>query len=100
MGENIEFNKTVYRKGQYEKTIDTNFNELGTQTAQESINEEPTVNEFFELYSQLFYQIPETGDINSHEFLIKESSEYINFNEENKQIEALRAEIAQLRQDL
>ena len=38
--------------------------------------------------------------INSHEYLIIKSSEYINFEPNNEEIEALQAEIAQLRMDL
>jgi hypothetical protein len=37
MSENISLNKTVYNKSQYEKTIDTSFNQLGVQTIQEQI---------------------------------------------------------------
>ena len=40
------------------------------------------------------------GDTNSHEYLIKTSSDYINFDQDNAIIEALQKEIAQLRQDL
>jgi hypothetical protein len=48
----------------------------------------------------LFYNIPELGETNSHEFLIKTSSEYINFEANQEEIAALQAEIAQLRIDL
>lgn len=100
MSENIKLNKTVYNKAQYEKTIDTSFNQLGVQTIQEQIDQQPTVEEFFVLYNELFYIIPETGNINSHEYLIQQSSEYINFDETNAEIEALQEEISQLRTEL
>ena len=61
---------------------------------------QPTVQEFFDMYNTLFYQINELGETNSHEFLIKTSSEYIGFEENNELIEALQNEIAQLREDL
>ena len=40
------------------------------------------------------------GETNSHEFLLKTSGEYINFDENDELIQALQNEIAQLREDL
>ena len=100
MAENITFNKQVYNKGDYTKIIDTSFKQLGVQTIQQQIDEQPTVNDFFEMYNEMFYDIPEMGEINSHEFLIKKSSEYIGFEANQEEILALQAEIAQLRIDL
>ena len=48
----------------------------------------------------LFYDIPALGETNSHEYLIKTSGEYINFDQDSQEIEALRAEITSLRRDL
>jgi len=52
------------------------------------------------MYNELFYQIPELGTTNSHEYLIKKSSEYIAFDANQDEIIALQNEIAQLRTDL
>lgn len=100
MSEEIKLNKTVYNKDLYLKTIDTKFKQLGVKTIQEQIDSEITVDQFFELYNELFYDIPETGNINSHEFLITQSSNYINFEGNTEEIEALQREISQLRQEL
>ena len=100
MTENIKLNKEVFNKRDYEKTINTSFNELGTLTIQEQLDNQPTVQEFFDMYNTLFYQINELGETNSHEYLVKTSSEYINFGEDNELIEALQEEIAQLREEL
>ena len=100
MSESINLQKQVYDKRQYTQVIDTSFKELGVQTIQERIIEQPTTEEFFSLYNELFYNIPELGETNSHEFLIKTSSEYINFEANQEEITALQAEIAQLRIDL
>ena len=100
MSENVSLNKTVYNKSQYEKTIDTSFNQLGVQTIQEQLNQQPTVEEFFNLYNSLFYDISERGSNNSHEYLIQQSSEYINFTQNNAEVTALQQEIAQLRTEL
>jgi hypothetical protein len=100
MSESINLNKTVYNKGDYSKIINTNFQQIGVTSIQQQIESQPTVDDFFTLYNNLFYDIPETGVINSHEFLIQKSSEYINFNPFSDEIEALQNEIAQLRVDL
>lgn len=100
MSENIEFNKQVFDKRQYEKIIDTSFNQLGIKSPTEQIEETPSVNDFFQMYNELFYDINELGPTNSHEYLIKLSSEYINFEQNNEEIEALQEEIGQLRIEL
>lgn len=100
MSENIKFQKQVFDKRQYEKTINTNFTQLGVQSTQEQLEQQPTVTEFFQLYDELFYNINELGDVNSHEYLIKKSSEYIGSEARDELIEALQNEIAQLRVEL
>jgi hypothetical protein len=100
MSENVNFQKPVYNKNQYTKVIDTSFTQLGVQTIQEQINTQPTTEEFFTMYNDLFYDIPELGETNSHEYLIKKSSEYIDFEANQEEIEALQNEIAQLRTEL
>ena len=52
----IKLNKQVFNKRDYVKTIDTSFKELGIQSSQEQINDQPTVQEFFNLYEELFYE--------------------------------------------
>ena len=100
MSENVSLNKQVFDKNQYTKVIDTSFKQLGVQTIQEQLNQQPTVDEFFALYNDLFYNIPELGATNSHEYLIKTSSGYINYTANQEIIDALQAEIAQLRIEL
>ena len=100
MAENINLNKLVFNKREYEKSINTSFTELGVQTIQEQIDEQPTVQEFFDMYNELFYEIPETGPNNSHEYLIQTSTEYINFDQNDELVQALQNEIAQLRTEI
>jgi len=100
MAENIDLNKEVFNKRDYGKTINTSFTQLGVKTIQEQIDEKPSVQEFFDLYNELFYEINELGPTNSHEFLIKTSTEYIAFDDNNELIEALQKEIADLRAEL
>ena len=100
MGENIKLNKQVFNKDKYSKIINTTFTQLGVKTIQEQLDDQPTVNDFFIMYNSLFYDIPENGETNSHEFLIKQSTEYIKFDEINEEIDQLQKEITQLRIDL
>jgi len=100
MSENISLNKQVYNKNDYQKVINTSFTQLGVPTVQEQLAAQPTLEEFFNMYNELFYQIPELGTTNSHEYLIKTSSEYIGYDANSEEITALQAEIAQLRIDL
>tara|TARA_R110001592_G_scaffold26903_5_gene100253 strand:- start:12894 stop:13469 length:576 start_codon:yes stop_codon:yes gene_type:complete len=100
MAERLDLFKEVFDKAQYVKTINTSFDELGVTTLTEDLEIQPTIEEFFGLYNSLFYDIPALGETNSHEFLARTSGEYINFEEVNEEVQALQAEIAQLRQDL
>ena len=58
------------------------------------------LNNFSQQYNDLFYEIPAFGETNSHEYLVKTSGEYINFDEDNVISWCTTEEIAQLRQDL
>ena len=89
MAEEIKLNKEVFNKRDYVKTIDTSFKELGVPTTQEQIDDTPTVQEFFNLYEELFYEINELGPTNSHEYLIKTSTEYVGFEQNNEIIPKL-----------
>jgi len=100
MAEEINLNKEVFNKRAYLKTIDTSFKELGVKTIQEQIDAQPTVQEFFDMYNTLFYNINELGPTNSHEYLVKTSSEYIGAEQDNELITLLQAEIANLREEL
>jgi len=100
MKEKFELKKTSFDKNTYQKVINTSFNQLGVKSIQQQLEEQPTVNDFFNLYNELFYDIPELGATNSHEYLIKTSSEYVNFDENNEEIIALQNEITQLRTEL
>ena len=99
MGQEIKLNKSTFNKNIYQKTIDTSFSQLGVKTTQEILDDEISVSEFFDLYNKLFFDMPETGDINSHQYLISRSSEYINFEKDNSEIQALQDEITRLRQE-
>lgn len=99
MEQKVDTKKKVFNKAQYPKTINTQFSELGITPITNAIAETPTVEEFFQLYDELFYDIPALGATNSHEYLARTSGEYINFDEQNEIIQALQEEITGLREE-
>jgi hypothetical protein len=99
MEQKVDTKKKVFSKAQYPKTINTQFSELGVTSITTAIAETPTVEEFFNLYDELFYDIPALGATNSHEYLVKTSGEYINFDEQSEIIQALQEEITGLREE-
>lgn len=99
--EQINLNKQVYDKNQYQKVIDTSFTQLVNVTSSLT-SSIPTisVDQFFQYYQDLFFQIPKLGDINSHEYLIKTSTDYIGISQQtNDTIQALVEEVTSLRQE-
>lgn len=95
----VDLQKSVFNKTQYDQAIDTSFSEFGVTSVQEDLESETTVEDFFTQYDQLFYDIPAEGDVNSHEYLVRTSGEYISFDANQDEIEALRNEISNLRQE-
>ena len=69
----IKLNKQVYDKNSYTKIINNSFNKLGESINEKIVNPTLSLNEFFDMYNDLFYDIPELGERNSHEYLIKKS---------------------------
>jgi len=98
--ERLDLRKEIFNKAQYIKTINTSFDELGNTTITEDLIVQPTVEEFFGLYNSLFYDIQALGETNSHQYLVQTSGEYINFDDISAEVQALQAEIAQLRENL
>lgn len=95
----VDLNRKVYNKDKFNKSIDTEFNEIIPPS--DDI-EEPTIDvgTFFQNYAEIFYDIPKTGDTNSHEFLIRQSQDYVGGDAINADILALLQEINSLRQEL
>ncbi len=93
---NYTLNKTQYPRSIYEKVIDTSFTQ---NTPPPPIEDTITVEQFFNFYSTLFYDIPVSGDINSHAYIVKTSGEYIGFGGNNEEIQVLLDEITSLQQE-
>tara|TARA_R110000803_G_scaffold47682_1_gene99349 strand:- start:1501 stop:1848 length:348 start_codon:yes stop_codon:yes gene_type:complete len=99
MGQIVNLDKEVYNRTQYEQVIDTSFSQLVPPSSSIPIEALPTVDEFFQDYDSLFFQIPQSGE-NSHETLIVSSTDYIGYQPLNDEIQALTEEITSLRTQL
>jgi hypothetical protein len=95
----IPIEKQVFNKSDFSRVIDTNFNQLINN---QSVSDNPTftIDDFFELYEQLFYQIPKEGDTNSHTYIIEKEAEYLGLTINQDDVQALLEEITTLRQQL
>ena len=94
----IPVQKTVFNKDSYGRVIDTQFSQLLNQTVEET--ETFTVDDFFQLYEDLFYQIEKEGDTNSHRYILQREADYLGVSISQDDIQALLNEITSLRQQV
>jgi len=93
--ENIKLSKTIYSIKSTDGIIDRSFSEFFK--TKDPVN----LDRFFDMYSELFYDIPKRGD-KSHKSIIKQSQEYINdyFDERDETIDTLTERIIELEEEL
>lgn len=98
MTQSSPIQRIVFGKQTYPKVVDTTFRELVPVT----VNNEQfqTVEYFFQLYDDLFYEIQVNGNTNSHEYLVKKSGDFIGTETRSSDIDALLEEINSLRRQL
>ena len=94
----IPVQKTVFNKDSYGRVINTQFSQLLNQTTEET--DTFTVDDFFQLYEDLFYQIPKEGDTNSHRYILQREADYLGVSISQDDIQALLNEITSLRQQV
>lgn len=94
MDEKIKLIKNKIQKEEYKKIIDTDFNFFIPPIKKENII---SIEEFFNFYDSLFFDIPIEGDINSHTYLINRSNNYVGADLNNEEIDLLLQEINELR---
>lgn len=97
MANDIKIVKTVYNKTEFSRVIDKNFKTYTQPVPGEDLD---TPEELFRLYEKLYYVIDVEGEEDSHEYLIKKSSELVTFEKDTEDIQPLLDEIAQLRLQL
>lgn len=95
----VTLSRVIYGANSYPKVIDTTFRELITpDETQEEL--ELSVDDFFQQYERLFFDIPLSGSINSHTYMIERSTQYLGGSVEDEEKRALIEEINSLRQQL
>lgn len=96
MANDIRVEKTVFNSVEFNKVVDTAFTTYTQPVVGTGLY---NTEEFFKLYQDLYYVIDVTGPTNSHEYLVKKSSELLNFDTVTEDIQPLLDEIADLRQE-
>jgi len=96
MGRQVNLKKRVFSRTQFNNVVDRQFNTYTKDVPIPSL----TIEEFFQAYDDLYFVIDVEGDSNSHEFLIKRSSELVDFEQDTQDISVLLDEIASLRERL
>lgn len=97
MANDIQVQKTVYSTPEFVKVVDTSFKTFTQPTPETDLD---TPEEFFRLYEKLYYTLDIEGATNSHQYLVRKSSELLNFDTVTEDIQPLLDEIAQLREQL
>ena len=97
----INLNKQVFNKRKFQQSVDTSFSQLVPKPEQQFFDLNlATIEDFFTLYNNFFYEIPKEGEDNSHTMLIRDSSEYVQYKQINEDIQALIEEITSLREEM
>tara|TARA_R110000868_G_scaffold119343_7_gene316178 strand:- start:13720 stop:14058 length:339 start_codon:yes stop_codon:yes gene_type:complete len=96
MANDINIQKTVFSTTEFGKVVNSTFSTF-TQPVPEEDTDTPE--ELFRLYEKLYYVIDVTGETDSHEYLVKKSSELLTFDRVTEDIQPLLDEIAQLREE-
>lgn len=93
----VDLRKTVYNKEQFSRVVGgRDFTTFGVQPLGDIF----TIEDFFNQYENLFLSIPINGPTNSHEYLVRKSSELVGFQRNTEDIQPLLDEIANLRDQL
>ena len=95
----IPVQKTVFNKDTYGRVINTQFSQFLNQNAVEETLSF-TIDDFFQLYDELFYQIEKEGDVNSHRYILHREADYLVVSISQDDIQALLNEITSLRQQV
>jgi hypothetical protein len=97
MFKEVRLEKTVYNSETADKVVNNEFTQFVDPVVEEDTD---SVAELFRLYDKFYFSIPLNGDSNSHEFLIKKSSEIVDTDQTTEDIQPLLEEITQLREQL
>jgi hypothetical protein len=96
MSEKIILSSETVTLTDLNKVVNSKFTSFIDTIPEEAL----TVEEFFTEYERLFYDIPAEGEFQSHEYLIRKSSELVELETDSSDIQPLLDEIAKLREQL
>ena len=99
MSQELNLYREVYGQNTYTRVVDTEFKQL-IDPVETDVLQDITVDEFFDLYESLFFEIPINGNLNTHEYLVRRSTEYLGGSVISDNEKALLEEINSLRQQL
>ena len=104
MPEIVNIKKTIYDAASFNEVVDTSFTQLIPQNPNIDTNVTNilSVDEFFQQYEAVFFEIPLTGSINSHEYLAERSLNQLGISLDNlyTELEGLRQENVQLKNQI
>ena len=104
MGQIVNIKKTIYDAASFNEVVDTSFTQLVPQNPTINVEENNvlSVDKFFRQYNNLFYEIPLTGSINSHEYIAERSLTYAGVSLQGiyDELEFLRQENIQLKNQI
>lgn len=95
MENTVDFVPKVYRRKDVQSVLDRAFREFGQ--IEEEQDSKTGIEQFFRSYEDLYYLIPATGSVNSHQYLVEKSSELYTPEQAAVDIQPLLDEITLLR---
>lgn len=93
MSEIVKIEKTIYSNS-INNVINNGFTQLVPQTTETTTKPDMSVDEFFQQYDLLFFEIPPSGSDNSHLGIATKSLEYLGVS-----LDDLQSELDYLRQE-
>lgn len=96
----VDLIKKVKGIASFDNVVDRSFSELVPPQTEQVAAPSVSVEDFFYYYDQLFFDIPITGDTNSHQYLVSRSTQYLGGSTIDAEKEALIEEINALRQQI
>ena len=84
MASNIEIKKTVLGTDQFNKVVSRQFKTFTQPVAQSDTD---SIDELFRLYDKFYFEIDINGETNSHEYLVRKSSELVKLEQSVEDIQ-------------
>lgn len=80
MAESVDIKRKIYGKNSFTTVVDTSFSQLIPKEETVDTTTDQQVSDFFDMYNNLFYDIPESGSAESHLELVNRSSDYLGIS--------------------